>query len=177
MEKYFSQFIPCLIVVTIIEFITPENSKQKQIRLAASIMFVIMIFVPVFEYILKSDFSDIFFKTEYEVENIYIKTSAEEQNLNSFYNNRIKEDYENRLYRNLNEYMFTKGFDIKGKYEIIYEDDPGLENFGAIKNITFENGNIFGESDSEKIKKLISDFYMLDIENINIEETSSEVRE
>ena len=111
------------------------------------------------------------------MENIYIKTSAEEQNLNSFYNNRIKEDYENRLYRNLNEYMFTKGFDIKGKYEIIYEDDPGLENFGAIKNITFENGNIFGESDSEKIKKLISDFYMLDIENINIEETSSEVRE
>ncbi len=175
MGKYFSQLIPCLIVVTIIEFITPENSKQKQIQFAASVMFVIMIFVPIFEYVFNSDFSDILLKTEYEVENIYIKASAEEYALNSFYNSQIKAEYENMLYQKLNEYMLTKGLDIKDTYEIFYENDPELENFGAVKRIAFKDENVFKKNEAEKIKKLISDFYMLDIENINIAETNSEV--
>ena len=174
MGKYFSQFIPCLVVMTIIEFISPENSKRKQVQLAASIMFVIMMFVPVLEYIFKSDFSEILLQTEYELESVYVETSMQEQNLGSFYNDSLKAEYENRLYESLNNYMAAKGFDMENKYKIFYENDPKSENFGIIKSIKLDADN-FDENETKKIKKLISDFYMLDIENINIEETGSEV--
>lgn len=178
--EYVRKIVLFLIFMSFIQVVIPSNKYKSYINLVFSMLLIFIMINPaitIYKNINKIDFLNIIDNKKFEVKNVINEKeykNIQDEMTEKFFNENIKKQMKNILPK---EYA-VKNVSlkiVKDKYEMMIIRDIYLEIAEIESGIhvrTFdEKEKKQDEKNIEKIKKIISNFYNVDIDNIFIKIT------
>ncbi|MCL1914633.1 MAG: stage III sporulation protein AF [Eubacteriaceae bacterium] len=165
MRQWATNLVFCVMTMILLGYVSPSGKYSKQVKLASSVLFVAAILIPAISYISHESYDDVFLRTSLYVDATRLDVSMESSQ-NAF-NNMILISYKSDLAKSIeNDLRARMGIESKVSLEI--DENRNGESFGSITSVSIKPASPV--SNFEEVKKIINNFYSVDIENIYITE-------
>lgn len=168
MSTWTVNFIFAIMIIILIQFLSPGGKFDKHIKLAASLVFVIAVFIPAVEMIKNGDIESEFLKTSLFVDTVQLNYDS--SNAEKIYKSTLLTNYKT----NLSASMITqvkKNMEFDGDIALEIIEDENNEDFGDISRVTITTDK---KIDEEKLKNVLNNFYNINKDNIYINVNNEE---
>lgn len=166
--EYIKSFLFLIMVVSILNNLSPSEDYKKYIKFFISLLLVISIVKPILSIINTRDFSSVLGQSYKSVNQFEEEINTGNVNVNAL----ITSEYKNNLINTIEKTIEEKYY-VNSSVSLNINEDSSSEEYGTIKDIDIVI-DTNSESKKNKIKNYINLAYLVNDSNINIK--TKEVR-
>ena len=164
MGNWAINFMLSIMIIILLQYLSPEGKFDKHIKLVSSLILSIAVFIPAVEMIRKGDFNEAYLKTSLYVDSVQVQFSSERAE--DLYKQTLLSDYKANLAQSVLTQL-KKGVseEFEAKVTVEVNEDEESDAFASIQKISLHCPK---EYNMIQIKKVINNFYNVPDENIYI---------
>ena len=170
-NSYIQTIAVYLIIYAFIEMLLPKSNLKKYVDLCLGLLMLVVMVSPL-NTLIKNNTLSFDFTSQADAQTISTDTAYE-----TFKNNMVMDSYKASLKTQIENIVLKQANILIISTDVQVNGDDADANYGAVENISLtvapapaisgENSAV-SDADIKNIKNVISDFYNLNLDNINI---------